>query len=144
MYVGSAMKHMGGRRYQLWDEQDGFFYDVLRYPYGHFEKFRVRSLVGLIPLYAVERLEDRWIQPFAEFRSNVAWFLANKSEVVSKACSRLERDGEQVLLLAVVERDQMRRLLTRVMDPGSSCRPTGCAACRASTPGTPSSSAAAA
>ena len=58
IYVGAAMKKMGGRRYSLWDEEDGFFYDVLTYPDGSFEKFRVRSLVGLIPLYAIERLED--------------------------------------------------------------------------------------
>ena len=58
VYVAAAMKHMGSRDYQLWDEQDGFFYDVLRYPDGRFHKFRVRSLVGLIPLFAVERLED--------------------------------------------------------------------------------------
>ena len=50
VYVAAAMKHMGNRDYQLWDEQDGFFYDVLRYPDGRFRKFRVRSLVGLIPL----------------------------------------------------------------------------------------------
>ena len=55
IYVGAAMKRMGGRKYQLWDEEDGFFYDVLRFPDGTFEKFRVRSLVGLVPLYAVER-----------------------------------------------------------------------------------------
>ena len=48
------MKKMGGRDYQLWDEEDGFFYDVLRYPDGTFHKFRVRSLVGLIPLYAID------------------------------------------------------------------------------------------
>jgi hypothetical protein len=59
IYVGAAMKKMGTRNHQLWDEEDGFFYDVLTYPDGSFEKFRVRSLVGLIPLYAVERLEDR-------------------------------------------------------------------------------------
>src|SRR6185436_11849080 len=70
IYVGAAMKKMGGRRYQLWDEQDGFFYDVLRYPDGSFEKFRVRSLVGLIPLYAVERLDDHWIEPFKDFSAN--------------------------------------------------------------------------
>ena len=66
-YVASAMKHMGNRDYQLWDEHDGFFYDVLRYPDGRFRKFRVRSLVGLIPLFAVERLEVDWIEPFKEF-----------------------------------------------------------------------------
>ena len=64
VYVAAAMKNMGGRSYQLWDEEDGFFYDVLRYPDGHYDKFRVRSLVGLIPLYAIERLEERWIKPF--------------------------------------------------------------------------------
>ena len=67
VYVAAAMKHMGNRDYQLWDEQDGFFYDVLRYPDGRFHKFRVRSLVGLIPLFAVERLEETWIEPFKEF-----------------------------------------------------------------------------
>ena len=58
IYVGAAMTNMGGRHYQLWDEEDGFFYDVLRFPDDRFERFRVRSLVGLIPLYAVERLEE--------------------------------------------------------------------------------------
>ena len=46
------MKNMGNRDYQLWDEEDGFFYDVLLYPDGRYRKFRVRSLVGLIPLFA--------------------------------------------------------------------------------------------
>ncbi len=68
VYVGAAMKHMGNRNYQLWDEQDKFFYDVLRYADGSFHKFRVRSLVGLIPLYAIERLEEDWIKPFPEFQ----------------------------------------------------------------------------
>ena len=66
IYIAAAMKNMGGRNYQLWDEQDGFFYDVLRYPNGEFHKFRLRSLVGLIPLFAVERLEgvDRAVPGF--------------------------------------------------------------------------------
>ena len=70
-YVAGAMKRMGGRDYQLWDEQDGFFYDVLRYPNGEFHKLRVRSLVGLIPLYAVERLELAWIEQFPSFRAQL-------------------------------------------------------------------------
>ena len=78
------MKHMGNRDYSLWDEQDGFFYDVLRYPDGRFHKLRVRSLVGLIPLFAVERLEESWIEPFQEFRSNLHWFLKNRKELVER------------------------------------------------------------
>src|SRR6185295_1716454 len=71
VYVARAMKRMGNRPYQLWDDADGFFYDVLRYPDGRFHKFRVRSLVGLIPLFAVERLEREWIEPFKDFRKRL-------------------------------------------------------------------------
>ena len=81
MYVAAAMKKMGGRDYQLWDDEDGFFYDVLRYPDGRYAKFRVRSLVGLIPLYAVERIEERWIKPFTEFFQNLMWFLQNRRDL---------------------------------------------------------------
>ena len=81
------MKNMGNRDYQLWDEQDGFFYDVLRYPDGRFHKFRVRSLVGLIPLFAVERLEEDWIEPFTEFRANFDWFLTNRRDLVERRAS---------------------------------------------------------
>ena len=68
VYIGAAMKKMGGQNHQLWDEVDGFFYDVLLYPNGESHRFRVRSLVGLIPLYAIERLEENWIRPFESFR----------------------------------------------------------------------------
>ncbi len=70
IYIGAAMKKMGGRNYQLWDEQDGFFYDVLRLPNGDFNKFRLRSMVGLIPLYAVEVIDRQDLDPHPEFLSN--------------------------------------------------------------------------
>ncbi len=88
VYVAAAMKHMGNREYQLWDERDGFFYDVLLYPDGRFRKFRVRSLVGLIPLFAVERLEESWIEPFKEFRANFEWFMKNRAEHARASCIR--------------------------------------------------------
>ncbi len=71
VYVAYAMKNMGGGGVQLFDSEDGFFYDVLRYPDGSSQTFRVRSLVGLIPLFAVERLELEWIEPFKEFTANL-------------------------------------------------------------------------
>ncbi len=125
IYVGAAMKRMGGRKYQLWDEEDGFFYDVLRHPDGSYDKFRVRSQVGLIPLYAVERLEDRWILPFQEFRRNMQWFLTNKRHIVQNVCHTLERDGQEVHVLAIVDEDQMQALLHRILDPEEFLSPYG-------------------
>ena len=61
-YIAAAMKHTGNRTYTLWGDKEGFFYDVLRRPDGGFRKFRVRSLVGLVPLFAIERLEQSWIE----------------------------------------------------------------------------------
>ena len=117
VYVGAAMKHMGNRNYQLWDEKDGFFYDVLRYADGTFHKFRVRSLVGLIPLYAIERLEEDWIEPFAEFKSNLHWFLKNRQDIVQRCVTTVEHDGKTVHVLAIVNEEQMRHLLERIWDP---------------------------
>ena len=83
-YIAHAMKHMGRRDYALFDEEDGFFYDVLRHADGRYQKFRVRSLVGLIPMFAVERLEAAWIEPFKEFSANLNWFMNNRSDMVAK------------------------------------------------------------
>jgi len=117
VYVGAAMKHMGNRNYQLWDEQDLFFYDVLRFPDGAFHKFRVRSLVGLIPLYAIERLEEDWITPFHEFTANLHWFMKNRQDLVEHCVTTVERDGKEVHILAIVDHAQLRHLLERIWDP---------------------------
>jgi hypothetical protein len=115
-YVAYAMKHMGNRNYALFDEKDGFFYDVLRYPDGRFKKFRVRSLVGLIPLFAVERLELDWIEPFKEFTANLHWFITNRREMTDKVIHRVERDGKVTYLLTIVDQEQIKRLLARLHD----------------------------
>ncbi len=125
VYVAAAMKRMGNRGYQLWDERDGFFYDVLRYPDGTFHKFRVRSLVGLIPLFAVERLESKWIEPFPHFRDNVRWFLSNRRDLVRDVIHTLDREGGQVNVLTIVNQDQLMRLLARLCDEDEFLSPYG-------------------
>ncbi|MFN7985224.1 MAG: hypothetical protein U0Q11_25570, partial [Vicinamibacterales bacterium] len=117
VYIGAAMKNMGGREYQLFDERDGFFYDVLRYADGSFHKFRVRSLVGVIPIFAVERLEENWLEPFPTFRQNLKWFLDNRQDIVQRCVTTIERDGGKVHILAIVDEDQLKRILQRVWDP---------------------------
>jgi hypothetical protein len=116
-YVAHAMKHMGNRDYQLWDEQDGFFYDVLRYPNSRFRKFRVRSLVGLIPLFAVERLEAAWIEPFKEFSACFYWFLKNRRNLVERVVHKVEQpDGQITYVLTILDQGQVSRLMDRLCD----------------------------
>ncbi len=118
IYVAAAMKNMGSRDYQLWDDRDGFFYDVLRYPDGRYRKLRIRSLVGLIPLFAVERLEEDWIEPFAEFRANLDWFMRNRSDYVRDVVHTVERDGQRTHVLTVLNLEQLGRLIAGIGDPG--------------------------
>ena len=117
VHVGAAMKRMGEHGDQnLWDEKDGFFYDIIRYPDGSFEKLRVRSLVGLIPLFAVERLESIWIKPFEEFTSSLDWFVNNRQDIVSHCVNTVIRGENKTLVLTIVSPDQLSRILQRVWD----------------------------
>jgi hypothetical protein len=116
IYVGAAMKKMGGRNYSLWDEKDGFFYDTLRYPDGSFHKFRVRSLVGLIPLYAIQRLEGKWIDKYPEFHANLEWFIKNRQDLTQQCCHIVEQKNMKVYVLAIVDEHQMKGILSRVLD----------------------------
>ena len=115
-YVAYAMKHMGNKDYSLFDKKDGFFYDVLSFPDGRFKKFRVRSLVGLIPLFAVERLEVDWLEPFKEFTANLKWFIKNRKEMTDQVIHKIERDGKVTYLLTIVNQDQIARLVERLHD----------------------------
>ncbi|HET7771427.1 MAG TPA: hypothetical protein VFN74_21830, partial [Chloroflexota bacterium] len=122
VYLGAAIKQMG---YELWDEQDGFFYDVLHHADGRREAFHVRSLVGLIPLYAVERLERDWIEPFKDFRQNLDWLIANRPDLTQHCIGTIERDGKVVHILTLVQRDQLVRILSRVSDEREFLSPYG-------------------
>src|SRR5581483_407879 len=116
------MKKMGGRNYQLWDEKDGFFYDVLRLPNGEFHKFRLRSMVGLIPLYAIEVIEREDLDPHPEFLANVDWFIRNRPDLVGHACYSVEG---QRYVLSIADSDQFARMLQRIWDKDEFLSPFG-------------------
>src|SRR5258708_36979976 len=123
IYIGAAMKKMGGRQYQLWDEKEGFFYDVLRYPNGEFHKFRLRSLVGLIPLYGIEVLDRDDLKAYPSFLRDVEWFIQNRSDLVGDACDAV--DGGKRYGLSIADPRQFTRLLERIGDPEEVLSPYG-------------------
>jgi hypothetical protein len=124
VYIGAAMKMLRGDR-TLWDEQDNFFYDLLRYPDGTDVPFRVRSLVGLVPLYAIERLEGSWIEPFPVFRENLEWFLRHRADIVAQCVTTVRTAGDYTHILAVVDQNQLQHLLSRVVDTNEFLSPHG-------------------
>jgi hypothetical protein len=123
--VAAALEHMGNRGHKLWDERDGFFYDVLHFPDGRLRKFRVRSLAGLIPLFAVERLEQTWIESLPSFSANLQGFLRHRHSSTQDIIATVEHGGTTTHVLTVVNQQQLSRLLERVWDPEEFLSPFG-------------------
>ncbi len=117
IYIAHAMKMRGNQRYELWSEKDGFFYDVLTFPDGQFAKCRIRSLVGLIPLYAVDILDEDELEKFPEFRRNFEWFIQMRSKLVEDCIILTTHEKKKRYVLTLVDQEHLSRILRYVWDP---------------------------
>ena len=117
VYIGAALNRRRKKGYELWSEKEGFFYDVLLSKDGAFHKLRVRSLVGIIPMYAVKRIDSKLLDEFPDFRDNFEWFLANRAELASRCVVSVEKDGRKIYILKLITEDQMRKILSHIADP---------------------------
>jgi mannosylglycerate hydrolase MGH1-like protein len=125
LYIAHAMTDRGGDGIELWNDEDGFFYDVLHLPDGTRHPLRVRSMVGLIPLFAVETLEPEVLDRLPGFKRRLEWFLANRPDLTANvACMRTPGRAER-RLLAVVDRDRLRRVLQVMLDEREFLSPYG-------------------
>ena len=101
VYIAHAMNDLGGEGISLWDEKDGFYYDVLHLPNDEHFPLRVRSMVGLIPLYAVETLEPDIVDQLPGFKRRMQWFVDNKPELREHICEVETPEGTRRLLSIV-------------------------------------------
>jgi hypothetical protein len=123
--IAHAMDERGESGLALWDEADGFFYDTLHLPGGEHRSMKVRSLVGLIPLLAVETLEPDVVAALPGFRRRLEWFVRNRPEF-REHLETMEAPGGGVRrLLSVVSREQLPRVLRRMLDEGEFLSPYG-------------------
>jgi hypothetical protein len=100
----------------LWDDQDEFYYDVLNLPDGRMEPLKVRSMVGLIPLFAVEVLDPELLDQLPDFAGRLHWFLNYRPDL-AKLVSRWEEPGmKQRHLLSLLRGHRMKCLLRRMLD----------------------------
>jgi hypothetical protein len=120
LYIAGALNGItlsDDERIPLWDPQDSWFYDVAHLDSGELIPLRVRSIVGLIPLLAVETLEEDVLDAMPEFRRRMRWFLANRPALAGLVSSWEEPGVGRRRLLALVHGDRLRSILGRVLDP---------------------------
>jgi len=125
LYIANAMSHRGHDGIGLWDEMDGFFYDVLKFPDGRKYPMRIRSMVGLIPLFAVETLDSELLDRLPGFKRRMEWFIDNRKDLVSNmACMRTPGHGER-RLMSIASREQLQRILQVMLDESEFLSPHG-------------------
>ncbi len=114
--IAEAMSCMYSADTGLWDEEDQFFYDVLNLPNDEKVRLRIRSMVGLIPLFAVETLEPEMLEQLPGFRKRLEWFLSHRPDLASLV-SHWESPGRgQRRLLSLLRGHRMKKLLKRMLD----------------------------
>ena len=114
VYISDAMNKRGELETRLWDEEDGFYYDVLHLQ-GQSTPIRIRSLVGLIPLFAVETIDGEVLEKLPDFKRRTDWLLENRSYLIQDvACLEAREGGRR--LLAITDRERLRRILRIMLD----------------------------
>ena len=123
--ITAAMEGIGRDNIALWDETDGFYYDALRFSNGDHCPMKVRSVVGLVPLFAVGTLEPEILEKFDSFKRRTDWFIHNRHDLTAGiACMQTEGVGER-RLLAIAHPDKLRRLLEKMLDEAEFLSPYG-------------------
>jgi hypothetical protein len=116
LYIADAMNKVGEKNTELWDDADGFYYDVLHLPDDKQLKLKVRSMVGLIPLFAVQTLDPEILEQLPEFTNRMHWFITHHPELTQNvACMETCGLGAR-RLLAICYRDKLDRILTKMLD----------------------------
>ena len=125
LYIAKAMNNIGPDGAGLWNEDDGLFYDVLHTPDGERIPMKIRSMVGLIPLFAVETLEPDLLERLPAFKRRMEWFITHRPDLTGNvACMRTRGKAER-RLLSIVGREQLVRVLKVMLDETEFLSPYG-------------------
>ena len=125
LYIVEAMSNFGKDNEGLWDEQEGFFYDQLKSPDGIVQKMKIRSIVGLIPLFATEILDDKEITDSPIFKDRMKWFTDNRPDLASLVSRWNEKNAQGKHLLSLLRGYRMKSLLRYMLDENEFLSPYG-------------------
>ncbi len=115
IYIANAIN--GEYDEGLWNDEDGFYYDQIHLPGGQHIPLKIRSFVGLIPLFAVETLEPELLEKLPRFRQRVEWFVRYRPHLVENIASLTTPGENGRLLLSLVDQNQLARVVSRMFDP---------------------------
>ena len=115
VYISDAMNNVGNENTELWNERDGFYYDVLHLPDQRNIPIKLRSMVGLIPLFAVETLEAEWLETLPSFKKRTDWFIKNRSDLIDDIACLQSNGVNDRRLLALVNPERLRRILRTML-----------------------------
>ena len=124
VYICEAMNNLGGAGIELWNAKDGFYYDVLNMTNGERLPMKVRSMVGLIPLYAVETLDPTIVDALPGFKRRMQWFIENRPGLSEHIETQSTDEGPQ-RFLSLVNRQRLKRLLHYMLDENEFLSPYG-------------------
>ncbi|MGY2049799.1 MGH1-like glycoside hydrolase domain-containing protein [Methylobacterium sp. JK268] len=125
LLIAEAMTDMGGEGFGLWDEEDQFYYDEVDMPDGGMIPLRVRSMVGLVPLFAVEVIEPRMLQRLPDFARRLNWVLENRPDLARLVSRWTEGGVGDRKLLSLLRGHRMKALLRRMLDESEFLSPFG-------------------
>lgn len=119
LYISDAMTFPGAgdEQQSLWNEEDGFYYDAISWGAGNSQQIPVRSMVGLIPLYATLTLEPQVIKRFPGFKKRMDWFIQNRPDISTRNIASIQASGRaDRKLLALASKDRLVKILEKMLD----------------------------
>ncbi len=124
LWIASAMGHLGGET-GMWDEEDGFYYDVLRLPDGRAQRLKVRSMVGLLPFCAATVFEGGLFAKYPELGERLQWFLETRPELCTAIHNPKQLGVADRRLASILDESRLRRVLAKMLDENEFLSPYG-------------------
>jgi hypothetical protein len=116
LYIAGSLANMGEDSLGLWDDEDGFYYDVLRKPDGNWDRLRLRTLVGLIPMFAVTIFDEAKWKNLPMLTERLDWFMQQRPDLVNLVSRWKDTKGDQQHLFSLLRGHRMKLLLRRMLD----------------------------
>ncbi len=125
LHIAGAINYTSDKSQPLWDEEDGFYYDVFTTDDGQTYPIKVRSMVGLVPLLAVATIEQEDLDRMTGFKGRMDWFLQHRYNLCDKVASMKTLGVEGRRILSIVDADRLKRILEKLLDEDEFLSPHG-------------------